>query len=77
MGRGFVAAMPESELWEVAAIYDIPEDEGANTNQSDCQPAEDFQQKQTSELAKSRLPLGTQGRNQKQVRDRRAHAAPS
>jgi hypothetical protein len=33
MGRGFVAAMPESELWEVAAIYDIPEDEGANTNQ--------------------------------------------
>jgi hypothetical protein len=42
---------------------------------SDCQPAEDFQQKQTSELAKSRLPLGTQGRNQKQVRDRGTHAA--
>ena len=66
-GRGFVAAMQESELWQVAAMYDIPEDEGANTNQSDCQPDEDFQQKQTSELAKSRLPLGTQGRNQKQV----------
>jgi hypothetical protein len=26
MGRGFVAAMQESELWEVAAMYDIPED---------------------------------------------------
>ena len=23
MGRGFVAAMQESNLWEVAAIYDI------------------------------------------------------
>lgn len=23
MGRGFVAAMRESELWEVAAVYDI------------------------------------------------------
>lgn len=77
MGRGFVAAMQESELWEVAAMYDIPEDEGANTNESDCQPDEDFQQKQTSELAKSRLPLGTQGRNQKQVRDRHTHAARS
>ena len=54
-----------------------PRGQGANTNQSDCQPAEDFRQKQTSELAKSRLPLGTQGRNQKQVRDRGTHAARS
>ena len=77
MGRGFVAAMQESELWEVAAMYDIPERESANTDESDCQPDEDFQQKQTSELAKSQLPLGTQGRNQKQVRDRRSHAARS
>ena len=23
MGRGFVAAMQESDLWEVAAVYDI------------------------------------------------------
>lgn len=75
MGRGFVAAMQEIEPWEVAAMYDIPEDEGANTNESDCQPDEDFQQKQTSELAKSQLPLGTPGRNQKQVRDRPTHAA--
>jgi hypothetical protein len=74
MVRGFVAALQESALW-VVAMYDIPEDEGANTNESDCQPNEDFQQKQTSELAKTQLPLGTQGRNQKQVRDRRSHAA--
>ena len=38
-------------------MYDIPEDEGANTNESDCQPDGDFQQKQTSELAKCQLPL--------------------
>jgi hypothetical protein len=42
MGRGFVAAMQESELWEVAVMYDIPEDEDANTNESDCQPDEGF-----------------------------------
>jgi hypothetical protein len=77
MGRGFAAAMQESELWEVAAMYDILEHEGANTNESDCQPDEDFQQKQTSELAKSRLPLGTPGRNQKQVRDRPTHVVRS
>ena len=49
------------------------EDERANTQQSDCQPDQDFQLDEEPEFAQAQLSPGEQGRNQEQVHDRRIH----
>ncbi len=52
-------------------LHTDTEDEGANTEQSDCQAHEDFQLDENPESAHGQLSPGEQSRNQEQVPDRR------